>query len=536
MMVTPNLKTINELYDDFVQRTPPEKPVLGFQGHTITLGDLHARVDAFTIHLSQLGVRPGVVVGYTLPNCPEVIYLYFAISRLGGCALPLYPMIPDRGKVGLLQRADAKLVVTTSQQYTSLKEASTQTRAEYRIVTVDTHPDGGTSLMTPPPADFDPSSVILKQTPPHLPLLIAASSGTTGTPKSVLMTQANLAAEVYAASELVTPFTDDCPPGYSTAMAFPLSTAGMIVVSGVMFSGLFMIFTADVSPVKFMELVTQWQADSISVPPAFCEAILSLPMLDSFDRSSIRRVMTGMDFLSPALVQRLKEKFPNLNRFANGYGLIETSDVIMVAKGKVPEDGVVPSTTKVTLVEGVGNRIEVRDEAGNSVPVGEEGILYVKGPNVLPGYLGNPEETQRGFVDGWFCTGDVVRNEGDGSVTLLGRQKYLIKRGGKSVSPVVVQNHLNKLVGVKDSAVVGVPHPLYGEMVWAFIVRQSEDAVQLKDVMKHCRAELANYMVPDQVSFIPQIPKKPGVGKVDMDTMKALALKELDSIAGAEND
>ncbi|MFL7793830.1 MAG: AMP-binding protein, partial [Anaerolineae bacterium] len=185
MITTPNLKTVNELYDDFVQNNPPEKPLLGFNDQTITLGDLRARVDAFTGHLSQLGVRPGVVVGYTLPNCPEVFYLYFAISRLGGCALPLYPMIPDRGKVGLLQRANAQLVVTTSQQYASLKEVSAQAGAEYQIVTVDAHPEGGADLAESLPADFDLGDVVLKQTPPHLPLLIAASSGTTGTPKSV---------------------------------------------------------------------------------------------------------------------------------------------------------------------------------------------------------------------------------------------------------------------------------------------------------------------------------------------------------------
>ncbi|HNT76897.1 MAG TPA: class I adenylate-forming enzyme family protein [Anaerolineae bacterium] len=535
-MITPNLKTVNELYSDFIQRTPPETPLFGFNEQTITLAALRARVDAYTGHLARLGVRPGVVVGYTLPNCPEVIYLYFAISRLGGCALPLYPVIPDRGKVGLLQRAKAQWVVTTGQQYASLKEALTQAESECQVVTVDAHPDGGVSLAAALPTGFDPDSVILRQTPPHLPLLIAASSGTTGTPKSVLMTQSNLAAEVYAASGLVLPFTDDCPQGYSTAMAFPLSTAAMIVVSGVMFSGVFMVFSADVSPVEFIKMASRWRVDSFSAPPAFYEAILSLPMLDSFDRASVKRVLGGMDFFSPSLMQRLKEKFPNLNSWGNGYGLIETSDVIMVAKGPVPADGVVPATGKVTLVEGVGNQIEVRDAAGECVPVGGEGILYVKGPNVVQGYLGNPEETARSFTDGWFCTGDVVRNEGDGSVTLLGRQKHLIKRGGKSVSPVAVQNHLNKLAGVKDSAVVGVPHPLYGEMVWAFIVRQAEDAVQLKDVMKHCRADLPNYMVPDQVTFVPGIPKKPGVGKVDVDTMKAMALKELDSMAGANND
>jgi acyl-coenzyme A synthetase/AMP-(fatty) acid ligase len=534
-MLPPNLKTVNEFYAYFVQNNPPEKPLMGFNDRTITLGEMRAKVDAFTLHLAGLGVRPGVAVGYTLPNCPEVFYLYYAISRLGGCAMPLFPMIPDRGKVGLFQRAKAQIVVTSGQQLPALKEASLQMGADYKLVSVDAHPDADASLAAEPPAGINLADVVLQQTPPHLPLLIAASSGTTGTPKSVLMTQANLAAEITVAAELITPFTNDCQPGYSTAMAFPLSTAAMIVVSGVMFGDAFMIFSADVSPVKFMQMVSQWQADSISAPPAYFEAILSLPMLDSFNLSTVKRVMMGMDFLSPALLQRLKAKFPNLNGFANGYGLIETSDVLMICKGAGVADLASLPTSQMKLVEGVGNQIEVRDEAGNPVAAGGEGILHVKGPNVIQGYLGNPEETQRSFVDGWFRTGDVVRYEGENTITLLGRQKYLIKRGGKSVSPVIVQNHLNQLVGVKDSAVVGVPHPLYGEMVWAFVVPQSEGAVQLKDVMKHCRVELANYMVPDQVTFVPEIPKKPGVGKVDIDAMKAMAQKELESMAGANN-
>jgi acyl-CoA synthetase (AMP-forming)/AMP-acid ligase II len=528
-MLPPNLKTVNELYDHFITNTPPEQPVLGFNERSITLGEMRERVDAFTVHLSQLGVKPGVVVGYTLPNCPEVFYLYFAISRLGGCAMPLYPMIPDRGKAGMLQRANAQWVITTSQQFPSLKEASEQTGAGYKIATVDACAEADASLAAPLPAGVSVADVALRQTPPHLPLLMAASSGTTGTPKAVLMTQANLAAEIYVSAQLVTPFTADLPVGYSSAMAFPLSTAAMIVVSGVMFGGVKLLFSADVSPVKFMQMVSQWQADTISAPPAYFEAILSLPMLDSFNLSTVKRVMVGMDFFSPALVKRVQAKFPNLNSFGNGYGLIETSDVLMICKGTIPDDPANLSTSRMQLVAGVGNQIDVRDETGSSVPVGGEGILYVKGPNVVQGYLGNPEETQRSFTDGWFCTGDVVRNEGDDTITLLGRQKYLIKRGGKSVSPVVVQNHLNRLAGVRDSAVVGVPHPLYGEMVWAFVVRQSEEAVQLKDVMKHCRVELANYMVPDQVTFVPEIPKKPGVGKLDIDAMKAMAQKEFAS-------
>jgi acyl-CoA synthetase (AMP-forming)/AMP-acid ligase II len=160
----------------------------------------------------------------------------------------------------------------------------------------------------------------------------------------------------------------------------------------------------------------------------------------------------------------------------------------------------------------------------------------VKGANVIRGYPGDPAATEESFKDDWFRTGDIVINEGNNRVTLLGRKKYLIKRGGKSVSPVVVQNHINKLEGVKDSAVVGLPHQLYGEMVWAFVVPQKGVDLRLKEVMKHCRSELANYMVPDQVSFIDEIPKNSGVGKVNYELLKEMANKELQAIPGGDHE
>jgi non-ribosomal peptide synthetase component E (peptide arylation enzyme) len=188
------------------------------------------------------------------------------------------------------------------------------------------------------------------------------------------------------------------------------------------------------------------------------------------------------------------------------------------------------------LVEDIGNRIDVRDAAGRSVVDGAEGILYVKGPNVVSGYLFNEAETRESFKGGWFRTGDLVRKEGDGSITLLGRQKYLIKRGGKSVSPVIVQDHISRLAGVRETVVVGVPHPLYGEMTWAYVVPTREGDVGLKTVMKYCRETLANYMVPDQVTFLSEIPKKPGVGKVDIDALVARATKSLTAIQVKEKE
>jgi acyl-CoA synthetase (AMP-forming)/AMP-acid ligase II len=248
----------------------------------------------------------------------------------------------------------------------------------------------------------------------------------------------------------------------------------------------------------------------------------------------VKRLAVGMDFLSPSLAQRLKAKFPNLTSAVNGYGLVETTNVFMICRALTEEALALP-TTRMQLVENIDNAIEVRDQEGNAVPVGSEGELYIKGSNVIPGYLGNPEATQQSFSDGWFRTGDIVRNEGNNTITLLGRKKYLIKRGGKSVSPIVVQNHIVKLAGVNAAAVVGVPHQLYGEMVWAFVVVDKDSDVQLRDVMKHCRAELANYMVPDQVIFIDEIPKNPGVGKVNFEKLQAMAAQELATMQGGNN-
>ncbi|MFZ6029180.1 MAG: class I adenylate-forming enzyme family protein [Chloroflexota bacterium] len=528
-MIPRDLNNLNDIYAYYVQNNPPEKPVMGFNERAITLAEMKQQVDLFTAHLAQLGVKPGVVVGYTLPTSPEAVYLFLAVSRLGGCAVPLFHMTPDRVKAEAFKRAGAQIAITASPQFAAFKESALQAGAAYRIATVDANPDADYTFATPLPAGLDVNAGVLKQTPLQLPLLVASSSGTTGIPKTVLQTQGSVGAEIHTGIALCLPLETYGKDKHTAMIAFPLSTAGITTCMGILLSGAFMTFSSDVSPVRFMQLVGHWQADSLSAPPAYFEGILSLPMIDSFNLSTVRRVATGMDFFSPSLLQRLKAKFVNLEAYVNGYGLIETTNVFMMCKRlSVAEFDL--STTEMQVFDSAANAIEVRDDGGNLVPVGGEGELYVKGVNVVQGYVNNAEETQKSFRDGWFKTGDIVRNEGENRITLLGRQKYLIKRGGKSVSPVVVQNHINRLPGVKNSAVVGVPHPLYGEMVWAFVVNKAGSDVQLKDVMKHCRAELPNYMVPDQVSFIDDIPKNPGVGKVNYEALKEMAGKELEAL------
>jgi long-chain acyl-CoA synthetase len=301
-----------------------------------------------------------------------------------------------------------------------------------------------------------------------------------------------------------------------------------------LFGGVNVIFSSDPSPVRFLQLADYWKAQSLSAPPAYFEAILGLPMLMSFNRNSVRRIMTGMDFFSTSLMRRLCDAFPQVTSAANGYGLVETSTIFMHWKGET-RDEILAEPKPFTIAEGCGTAIDVRDAEDRSADHGMEGELVVRGDSVVSSYLGNHPENPIAFRDGWFRTGDSARKVNAASVVLLGRKKYLIKRGGKSVSPLVVQTHINAYPDVLQSAVIGVPHQLYGEMIWCYVVRKTGRECALKDIMKHCRASLASHMVPDQIRFVDEIPKKQGVGKIDIEALLNLAAKDLVSLQGEQN-
>ncbi|MDP4176976.1 MAG: class I adenylate-forming enzyme family protein [Bacillota bacterium] len=534
-MIKSNLKTVYEAYEDFIKSQEPKREILHFYGKTITAEEFEKNVDNYTYHLIKLGIKSGDKVGYTMANRPELFYIFISIARLGACAVPLFHMIPDLTKATTFKNINVKCVITTSEQFPSLKEASEKINAQFKLVTIEENSLADYTFSNTVNKDINILDFILKEGEgSSFEFVIASSSGTTGIPKRIAMTQSNIASEIYAAIELGRPTQKELTQqGYKriNIAAFPLSTSGMITQIGSLLSGNCQIYSSDVSPVKYLELITMWKPTTITAPPAFFEAILSLPNLNEYDLTSVNRISSGMDFISPSLIKRLKDKFVNIKVFSNGYGLSETCNVIMTYNTYIEENQSIP-TNIVKLVENIGNEIDIRDEEGNSIPPGSIGELYVKGNNVVSGYLNNETETLNSFKDGWFKTGDIVRNEGNNTITLLGRKKYLIKRGGKSISPIVVQNYINKLNGVKSSAVVGVPHPLYGEMIWAFIVKHEGAEVELKDIMKHCRSQLANYMVPDQVTFIDDIPKNSGVGKVNFEKLKQIAEAELKNILG----
>lgn len=521
--------TLNQHFQLAIEQFEPSRIAYGFEQRGITFADLAEAVEQFAKVLRSNGIGADSTVGYSLPNCAEIIPLLLAISRLGARAVPLYPMIPESTRAGMFTAMGCSLVITMAASVDSMNQAAQHVRATFRTVSLESLVVEFCSAQPsarPPVSLVEPGLDL-----PDRPLLAASSSGTTGAPKAVWMTQGNAAAVVAASADLARLGSWQQDPNFASMAAFPLSTSSVLVVLGMIFTGARMVVARDLSPLHFLELAEHWQVEAISAPPAYFEAILNIPPRLRRPLPTVRAVFAGMDFLHSGLLSRLAEYFAGLDRAASGYGLVETSTVFMTWKAH-DRDAMKRATNVFTLCPGVGNAIDVRDEHGMSLSANERGELWVTGPSVVSGYLGGAAANATSFVDGWFRTGDVASRIDERSIELLGRQKYLIKRAGKSVAPTEVQERLDTCPGVRESAVVGVKHPLYGEMIWAFVVTYPDQIVTLKDIMKACRATLANYMVPDQVTFVTELPRGSGVGKLDREALIRMANSELANTVG----
>lgn len=512
--------TVHQQFEVALRRFTPNQLAFAAEETPVSWGSFAGLVERLAAGLASSGVREGDIVGYSLPNCPEAVGLPIALSQLGACAVPLFPMMPGAVRAGIFASLGCSLVVDSSGSVEKLTAAAVAMRASYRVASLQSLQ---ADLGSPSPAPVEARS--------NRSMLISATSGTTGAPKSVPITEENATSALRAAADMAHIGGWRDAPNFSSMIAFPLSTSSILVPLGMLFAGTRLVFSSNLSPLRFLELAAHWNVDSLSAPPAYFETILSLPAQHQPALPNLRAVLTGMDFLQPTLLNRLCKRFSGLDRAVSGYGLVETSTVFMTWKAHEPSQLFGP-TNVFEICPGSDNEIDVRDESGQSLPAGTHGELWVRGASVVSGYLSTSRDDADPFVNGWFRTGDLVRRIDATRIELCGRLKYLIKRGGKSIAPSEVQNRIESCTGVAASAVVGVKHPLYGEMIWAFVVANENHAVTLKDIMKICRSTLPNYMVPDHVTFLEQLPRGTGVGKLDREALIRMATEELSRIPG----
>jgi long-chain acyl-CoA synthetase len=339
---------------------------------------------------------------------------------------------------------------------------------------------------------------------PEAILALIYTSGTTGRPKGVIVTHANVLANVNNFN-----YWMRYPEGGVYLHASPIfHIADFPAMFAAPTLGAYQITIPKFSPQAFCETVGRERVSHTVLVPTMINLLTQFPDVRKYDLSSLEVVAYGGSPMAPELIHRTRELLPNL-KLVQVYGLSETGFLTGLQDQEHTDDKLLSCGRPC-----VGVDVQVMDEAGRQVEAGHSGELVARGANVMRGYWNNPEETARAFRDGLFRTGDLGYQDKDGYFYILDRLKDMIVTGGENVYSGEVEAVIYECPEVREVAVFGIPDSQWGEIVMACVVLKPGKTLTAADLITHCRRTLANYKVPRRIEFSETELPKGGSGKV----------------------
>ncbi|GAA2583307.1 long-chain fatty acid--CoA ligase [Actinomadura fulvescens] len=472
-------------------RKTPDRPALIHEERSFTYAVLHDRVTRLAHALRDLGVRRGDRVAYLGPNHPTFLETLFATGRLGAIFVPLN--IRLSGPEIAFQLADSgAAVLVHGESHTALVD---EIKPDVRASVVLTGPASGAhdyeALVGTARAEPIDEPVGLGD-----PCMIMYTSGTTGRPKGAVLTHGNLtwnAVNVLVDTDLV---ADEV-----ALVAAPLfHTAGLNMLTlPVLLKGGSCVIVGGFDPDATLDLVERHRVTFMFGVPAMFQQVARSPRWAAADLSSLRVLTCGGSPVPPTLIAAYQERGLT---FLQGYGMTEASPGTLFldaahAVSKAGSAGVPHFFSDVRVAGGDLTEVEP----------GATGEVIVRGPHVMPGYWGLPEETARAFTDGWFRSGDAARLDADGYAYIVDRIKDMIISGGENVYPAEVENALLAVPGVRECAVIGVPDETWGEVGRAVVVADPSASLTEDDVLTALAGRLAKYKIPKSVVFTGALPR-----------------------------
>jgi acyl-CoA synthetase (AMP-forming)/AMP-acid ligase II len=264
-------------------------------------------------------------------------------------------------------------------------------------------------------------------------------------------------------------------------------------------------------PGQFLDAVERFRPTYFAAVPTIYARLAELPDAVQPDTSSLRFAVCGAAPMSKELLQHCETRFGFV--MVEGYGLTEGT----CASTCNPVDGVRKLGTVGLALP--GQRVATVAADGSLLPPGEVGEVVIQGPNVMRGYLNQPQATAETLVNGWLRTGDVGWVDADGYLTLVDRLKDMIIRGGENVYPKEIESVLSTHPGVLEAAVIGSPDPVYGEVPVAYVVRYPDSPISAEELLGHCRRDLTKIKLPVRITLMEDLPKNP-VGKIDKPALR----------------
>ncbi|MGA0208845.1 MAG: 4-coumarate--CoA ligase family protein [Candidatus Nanopelagicales bacterium] len=482
---------------DFVLREAsrvPDRPALvdGPSGRSYTYAQLAGAIHSFAGGLQAKGLGPGSTIALMSPNIPEFAIVFHGAAVAGVAVSTVNPTYTAEEVAFQLKDSGSSLLLTIAMFAETAMKAAQEAGVD-EVVIIGEAPEGMTSFAS---LMGGPISQVAVQ-PDEQIVVLPYSSGTTGFPKGVMLTHTNLVANLVQSEDAlavedgevvlaVLPFFHIY--GMQVLMNFFLSRGSTIVT----------VPRFDLQ--QSLELIQQHKITRLFAVPPIVLALAKHPLVDQFDLSSLKQVFSGAAPLGADLAQEAAERIDC--EVVQGYGMTEMSPVSHVTRMgdfKPGTCGVTVANTECRIVD---------SEGGEDQGVGAVGELWVRGPQVMKGYLNNPEATAETIdSDGWLHTGDVAFIDEDGHMTIVDRVKELIKYKGFQVAPAELEALLLTNPAIADAAVVGVPDEEAGERPRAFIVLREGQQLSADDVTSFTAEHVATYKVIHDVVFTDSIPK-----------------------------
>jgi len=467
-----------------------------------TFHELNETADKLAVALADMGIGKGDFVGILAPNCMAFVVSFFGILKSGAIVTTINSGYREIEVANQLRASGAAtLIVHESLVDVAALAAKDVATLKQTIIIKEEAADASSfwglienAKGVPPTFDVDPAEELAA-----LPF----SSGTTGLSKGVMLTHANLHANVRQLKdrEEETAMRE----GDMVLVHLPLfHIYAMMIMQQAIYAGSTQVMMGRFDMELFLPLIQEHRINVLFTAPPVGVALSQTPLVDDYDVSSLRFIMFGAAPMSAELQLRIQERMGT--SVVQGYGLTETSPVSHM---DFNDDRAKPGTIGPPLGD-VEQRVVDMEDGVTDLASGELGELLLRGPNVMKGYYNEPEATANAITpEGWFHTGDLVTMDDDGYVTVLDRKKELIKYSGFQVPPAELEGILLEHPAVADVAVIGKENLETGEIPKAFVVKKAGANVTGEELMDYVADQVATFKRVREVEFVESIPKNP---------------------------
>jgi len=496
-----------------------DDPAIHYFDSTITYRELDEITDALAVGLIEHGFQPGDRIAVYLQNVPQFVVTMLASWKAGGIMVSVNPMLKERELTTLLTDSGARALVTLESLWREVAKAVVpNTDVDIAITTSELDCLDGQvpPLLEGSSRDRDEGTVDLLELveshrgerPPEPTLsaddvaFLTYTSGTTGPPKGAMNTHRNVTFNSQAYRDWIGLGPDDVL--YGVAPLFHIT--GLVGHIGVcMLTGMPLVLSYRLDPDVALELIEQYGVTFTVGSITVFIALMNAPTANERDVSSFKKIVSGGAPIAPPTVEAFERQFGAY--IHNIYGLTETtSPSHCVPFGmRAPVD---EASGALSVGVPIFNTVvRVVDDDDNDLPPGEVGEIVTSGPQVVPGYWNQPEETEHAIPSGRLHTGDVGLMDEKGWFYIVDRKKDMINAAGYKVWPREVEDVLYGHESVREAAAVGVPDPYRGETVKAFVSLKPGAQEDPEGLISFCKERMAAYKYPREIEFVDELPK-----------------------------